>query len=76
MLALLEGANELRVAKGRKVVTVDLSPGERPDDDHLASLMVSRWGKLRAPSLRVGDTFVVGYNKDILASVFGTSGES
>ncbi len=63
---------ELCVAKGRKVVRVDLSSEDRPPDSELVGMMVSRWGKLRAPSLRVGTTFVVGFNQDILASVFGT----
>ena len=63
---------ELCVAKGRKVVRVDLSGEDRPSDSQLVGMMVSRWGKLRAPSLRVGTTFVVGFNQDILASVFGT----
>ncbi len=63
---------ELCVAKGRKVVRVDLSADDRPPDDELAKLMVSRWGKLRAPTMKVGTTLVVGFNRDMLASVFGT----
>ena len=71
-LTLLEGMTELCVAKGRKVVRVDLSAEDRPANDELARLMVSRWGKLRAPTLRVGTTLVVGFNREMLASVFGT----
>ena len=71
-LSLLDGITELCVAKGKKVVRVDLSAEDRPTDSELVGMMVSRWGKLRAPSMRVGTTFVVGYNQDILASVFGT----
>ncbi len=62
---------ELRVAKGQTVVQVDLAAADRPPDEELVKLMVSRWGKLRAPTMRVGTTLVVGYNQDILASVFG-----
>lgn len=72
-LALLDGMTELCVAKGRKVVRVDLAADDRPADSELAGMMVSRWGKLRAPAMRVGTTFVVGFNQDILASVFGTA---
>ena len=72
VLSLLDGMTELRVAKGRKVVQVDLSAADRPSDSELVGMMVSRWGKLRAPAMRVGTTFVVGYNRDILASIFGT----
>ena len=71
-LTLLEGMTELCVAKGRKVVRVDLSDEDRPPDDELVKLMVSRWGKLRAPTMRVGTTVVVGFNQEMLASVFGT----
>jgi len=71
-LTLLEGMTELRVARGRKVVRVDLSAGDRPTDDELVKLMVSRWGRLRAPAMGVGTTLVVGFNRDMLASGFGT----
>jgi len=71
-LSLLEGMSELCVARGKKVVRVDLSADDRPADKELVGMMVSRWGKLRAPAMRVGTTFVVGFNRDILASVFGT----
>ena len=75
MPSLLKGMTELCVAKGKKVVRVDLSSEDRPPDRELVAMMVSRWGKLRAPAMRVGTTFVVGYNQDILASVFGTAGD-
>ncbi len=73
--SLLEGMTELCVAKGKKVVRVDLAGDDRPSDSELTAMMTSRWGKLRAPAMRVGTTFVVGYNRDILASVFGTGGD-
>ena len=63
------------VARGKKVVRVDLSSEDRPPDSQLVRMMVSRWGKLRAPAMRIGTTFVVGYNRDILASVLGTAGD-
>jgi len=66
---------ELCVAKGRKLVRVDLTADDRPEDNELVGMMVSRWGKLRAPALRVGTTFVVGFNQDMLATVLGTGGD-
>ena len=69
-LTLLAGVTELRVAKGRKVVRVDLSAEGRPSDGQLVGMMVSRWGRLRAPTLKIGSILVVGYNPDILTSVF------
>ena len=73
-LSLLDGMTELCVAKGRKLVRVDLAAGDRPADSELVGMMVSRWGRLRAPAMRVGTTFVVGFNQDMLATVFGTAG--
>ncbi len=73
--SLLEGMTELCVAKGRKLVRVDLTAEDRPPDSELVGMMTSRWGKLRAPAMRVGTTFVVGFNQDMLAEVFGTASD-
>ena len=69
-LELLDGVSDLYVAKGRKTVHVDLA-GDRPGDDELLSLMLGRSGKLRAPALRAGSAFIVGYNADILGEQLG-----
>ena len=69
------------VAKGRKVERFDLA-GDRADDatlsgamvgsyTNLTDLLLGRSGKLRAPTMRVGDQLVVGYNQAMLESVFG-----
>lgn len=71
-LALLEGVTELRVAKGRKIVRVPLD-AERPSDHDLLALMLGRSGKLRAPALKAGMVMVVGYNGDILQSLWGAA---
>ena len=57
---------------------------DRPDDKTLSGAMVGsytsltdlllgRSGKLRAPTMRVGDRLLIGYNREILESVFGPS---
>ena len=80
-LALLDGVSELLVAKGRKVERFDLA-SSRPDDATLSGAMVGKYtsltdlllgrsGKLRAPTMRVGDRLVVGYNQELLEQVFG-----
>lgn len=53
------------MAKGRKVLTFDLTE-ERPSDEELLGLMLGRSGKLRAPTLRRGRLLLVGYNQDLL----------
>lgn len=65
-LRVLDGVHHLRVAKGRKSVDIDLRR-DRPSDEELLSLLLGRSGKLRAPSLRVGRTLIVGYSADLLA---------
>jgi hypothetical protein len=37
----------------------------------VAKLMLGPTGNLRAPTLRVGRTLVVGYNEQILVETFG-----
>ena len=64
-LALLEGVTGLYVAKGMKVLHVDLT-AERPSADELLGLLLGRSGKLRAPAIRTGEKFIVGYNAEIL----------
>ncbi len=64
-LAVLDGVEDLHVAKGRQSVHIDLRDG-RPSDDELLGLMLGRSGKLRAPTVRFGTTLIVGYNQDLL----------
>jgi len=66
-LALLDGVSDLYVAKGKKVVHFDLET-ERPEDDELLALLLGRSGKLRAPAIRKGRRFVVGFNADVLGA--------
>ena len=64
-LSILDGIDELWVAKGRKVLRLDLTT-DRPTDEELLDLMLGRSGKLRAPTSRVGRRLLVGYNEDLL----------
>jgi len=59
---------DLFVARGKRVVHVDLVKA-RPSDDELLGLLLGRSGKLRAPTLRTGARLLVGYNQEILDSV-------
>jgi arsenate reductase-like glutaredoxin family protein len=69
-LALLDGVTDLYVAKGKKVLHLDLT-AERPSDDELLGLLLGRSGKLRAPAIRAGTRFVVGYNPKIFETTLG-----
>ena len=60
-LELLKGVTDLYVAKGKKVMHFDLT-SDPPADDEILSLILGRSGTLRAPAIRKGTSFVVGYN--------------
>lgn len=66
--ALLRGSKRLLVAKGKKVS--EWSIGRTPDDEAVAA-MLGPTGNLRAPTIRVGSTIVVGFNEAMWEQVFG-----
>ena len=51
------------VAKGKKVTEVNLKK-DRPDDDELVALMLGPTGNLRAPTMKVGKTVLIGFNEE------------
>lgn len=67
-MKLAKKAEQLLVSKGNKVLEVDLK-NERPDDDRLVALMLGPTGNLRAPTLQVGKTLLVGFNEDTYEEV-------
>lgn len=69
-LALARQARRLIAAKGKKITTVDLHTAP-PADDVLAGLLLGPTGNLRAPTMRVGQTILVGYNEQAFTEMFG-----
>jgi arsenate reductase-like glutaredoxin family protein len=69
-VALVGQADRLVVAKGKKLTELDLNL-ESPTDDVVTKLMLGPTGNLRAPTLRVGRTLVVGYNEQVMMETFG-----
>lgn len=67
---MLEGMSKLVVAKGKKVTEVNLKK-DRPDDETLVGLMLGPTGNLRAPTMKVGKTVLVGFNDELYQQVFG-----
>lgn len=70
-LALLEGMDSLIAMKGKKVEVFDLKKG-RPDDATLLSKLMGPSGNLRAPTLRVGKTLLVGFNEEAYEKVLAS----
>jgi hypothetical protein len=69
-LALARAAARVVVGKGKKVVPFDMKK-EPPDDDTLAAHLLGPTGNLKAPTLRVGDTLLVGFGEEAYRQVLG-----
>lgn len=67
-IALARSVRTIHVAKGKKLVTVDLK-ADKPDDDTLAGLLLGPTGNLRAPTLRKGDVLYVGFSEEAYAAL-------
>jgi arsenate reductase-like glutaredoxin family protein len=61
-LGVLKDVDQLYVAKGKRVVHVDLKR-EKPPRAQLLGLLLGPTGNLRAPTLRKGRTLIVGYDE-------------
>ena len=60
--------DQIYVAKGKKVVQVDLKTS-RPARAELLALLLGPTGGLRAPTLRVGRTLLVGFSEEAYAKI-------
>ena len=58
------------VGKGKKVTTFDLAK-DPPNAADLAAAVLGPTGNLRAPSIRIGKTWLVGFNDEVYAEHFG-----
>jgi arsenate reductase-like glutaredoxin family protein len=74
-LALLEGIDQLVVARGRKLTVIDLK-NDRPTDDVLLAHLLGPSGNLRAPTARTGRTLVVGFSEEAYRQLVGASESS
>ena len=65
---MLADVDRIYVAKGRKVVDFALTD-DALDESELLKLLLGRSGKLRAPTIRVDRSLLVGYNQEMFTSV-------
>ena len=63
-------ANQLLVAKGKKIVELNLNK-EDPSEAEVLKLILGPTGNLRAPTFVVGKKLIVGFNEEMYQSVFG-----
>ena len=67
-LGVTKDVDEVWVARGKKAVRVDLTVS-RPPKAELLQLLLGSTGGLRAPTLRVGRTLLVGFNAEAYAKI-------
>jgi hypothetical protein len=70
-LRLVKDVDELYVAKGPKVVHLDLRR-DKPERATLLGLLLGPSGNLRAPTLRRGRTLLVGFDEPTYKAVLAT----
>ena len=68
-LALARSVSRVVAAKGKKVVTFDMKAD--PPEEELAAALLGPTGNLKAPSLRLGDTLLVGFSEEAYRQVLG-----
>lgn len=64
---LVEGSEKVVVASGKKCFKY--SPTD--DREELLAKISGRTGNLRAPTLRIGNTFYIGFNEDMYTNQIG-----
>jgi arsenate reductase-like glutaredoxin family protein len=69
-IALARSARTVLAARGRNVVRFDMA-NNPPDDDTLAAHILGPTGNLKAPTLRVGDTLLVGFSEEAYRQLLG-----
>ena len=65
---LFQGVDSLHVGRGKK--TVHFTPDAETKEEIL-KVTLGRTGNLRAPTLRVGKRFYVGYNEEMYKELIG-----
>ena len=66
-LELMGEAQEIWVAKGKKLLRFKSATAHQ---EELADAILGRSGTLRAPAIRVQDTFLVGFHAEGYAEIF------
>ncbi len=65
---MLASASRLIASRGKKVIEFS---GDTLSSDEAVRAMLGPTGNLRAPTARIGETVLVGFNQDVYSSVFG-----
>jgi arsenate reductase-like glutaredoxin family protein len=69
-LKLARSVERVIAARGKKVVVFDMT-NDPPDDETLAAHLLGPSGNLKAPTLRLGKTLLVGFGEEAYRQVLG-----
>ena len=69
-LKLAKTVGRVVASRGKKIVIFDMKK-DPPDDDTLAAHLLGPSGNLKAPTLRVGETLLVGFGEEAYRQVLG-----
>jgi arsenate reductase-like glutaredoxin family protein len=69
LMGVLGDATRVIVAKGKKVVEFDLK-GDPPTKAELVKACLGPSGNLRAPAIRKGKTWMIGFNPESYGELF------
>jgi hypothetical protein len=69
-LKLAHSVESVIAARGKKVVVFDMK-NDPPDDETLAAHILGPTGNLKAPTLRIGATLLVGFGEEAYQQVLG-----
>jgi len=69
-LKLARSVKRVVAGRGKNVVTFDMTKSP-PNDETLATYLLGPTGNLKAPTMRIGDTLLVGFNKGAYEQVLG-----
>lgn len=70
-LQLARSVQRVLVARGKNLLVFDMKTNP-PDDDTLAAHLLGPTGNLKAPTLRRGQTLLVGFSEEAYRQVVGT----
>ena len=59
---------QAQLIKGKKIAEFDLQSEQSPQ---ALAAMLGPTGNMRAPTLQIGKTLIVGFNEDVFTSQFG-----
>jgi hypothetical protein len=60
--AKISSGKKILIAKGQKYVELDTADADRFE---VLQIAMGRSGTLRAPTIKIGDTWIVGFNEEI-----------